>query len=57
MSKYNNQQLQVMARVIMFNPNSEKSKQLVWAIVLKTGMLPNDVMDKIEKLAVYGVYK
>lgn len=57
MSKYNQNQLQVMARVILVNPNSDKSKQLIWAITLKTGLLPLEVMDKIENMALHGRFQ
>lgn len=51
MSNYSREELQAMARVVMFNPNIDRAKELVWQLCTRTGLLPAEVADRITKLA------
>lgn len=51
MSRYTTKELSEMAKVIMFNPNSGKSKQLIWDLAMTQMISPQQALDNINRLA------
>ena len=50
MSRYTKQELKEMAKVIMFNPNSTKSTELIMHIAMTHRANPQHVLSMIDKL-------
>jgi len=49
MSKYTKEELKDMAKIIMFNPNSTKSVELVNTIVFSLRISPQEVYQRIQE--------
>ena len=51
MSKHTKEDLKKMAQTIMFNPNSNRSNEVIWALAVRQGITPQDALNQINRLA------
>ncbi len=51
MATYSKPELKRMAKIVMFNPQSDKAQELIWAVAQRARIMPQDALNRIASLA------